>query len=96
MAKKAAKLQMWGSRILLRSAGAVEDHTEGGLFLPQQSLERQRYRLWEVVAVGPQVLETALAPGLRVLVSGVWVGEAVRWGDEEFRVVEEGHVIAIL
>jgi len=41
--------------------------TEGGLHLPQQAEDRQRYRQWEVVACGPYVQDEAILPGARVL-----------------------------
>ena len=88
-------LSMWGTRVLLRAPQDVEERV-GSLVLPEQAQDRQRYRQWEVVAVGARVRELALAPGARVLVSGQWVGEPVRWGDAEYRVVFEEQVIALL
>lgn len=59
-----------GNRILIR----VLRHDEltqrlGSLWLPQSAEKAQRYRQWEIVAVGPDVLDEVLLPGARILIA---------------------------
>ena len=91
-----AKVQMWGKRLLVKPIGEVVEQTAGGLWLPQQALDRQRYRQYEIVAVGNEVEEQMLQPGLDVVLNQPFPGEPVLLDGTEYRVIFEDHVIAFL
>lgn len=58
-----------GDRLLLRAI--PEDKLAqryGKLWLPPSGEDWQRYRRWEIAAVGPDVLDETLLPGLEVIV----------------------------
>ncbi len=59
-----------GSRILIRALRRDEIAQRlGSLWLPASAEAAQRYRQWEIVAVGPDVLDETLLPGARVLIA---------------------------
>lgn len=89
-------LQPTLDRILLRDISSLVTKTEGGIILPDQVVDRQKYRQWEIVRVGPLVQEAALQPGLEVITSGRFAGEPFDLHGETCRFVSEEQVIAIL
>lgn len=89
-------LKAHGALIVLRDITEVVDRTEGGIFLPQQAMDRQRHRRWIIDSVGPWVQDPTLQPGLEVITSGRFVGEPVVHEQETYRVVHEENIIAIL
>ena len=59
-----------GNRLLIRALrrdGIAQ--RLGSLWLPLSAEDSQRYRQWEIVAVGPDVLDETLLPGARVLIA---------------------------
>lgn len=77
------------------SADEIADQTEGGLWLPPSAEERQRYRQWDVVAVGEGVCEPALLPGARVLVSQ-YAGTPIVLNYQPYLLVFEERIDAII
>ena len=72
----------------------------GGLFIPDSAREKPLEA--EVVAVGTgrtlkngQKARLQLVPGNRVLI-GKWAGSEVKLGGEEYLILREGEVLAIL
>lgn len=89
-------LRAVGPLVVLRDITEVVDRTDGGIILPQQTMDRQRYRRWTIHSVGPWVLDPTLQPGLEVITSGRFTGEPVTHEGETYRVVHEDNIIAIL
>lgn len=83
-------------RVLLKDISSLVTETEGGIILPDQVVDRQKYRQWEIVAVGPYVQEPLLLPGLEVITGGRFTGEPFDYQGETYRVVSEGDIIAII
>ena len=66
----ASRIEPLGNRLLIRALRRDEiTQRLGSLWLPASAEDAQRYRQWEIVAVGPDVLDEALLPGARVLVA---------------------------
>ena len=87
-------LEVWGSRLLLKAVGAdVVNDKIGSLYVPAMAQDRQRHMRWEIVAVGDNVYDPLLAPGLQVLASK-WATTEIAWEGERYRVVYEADVIA--
>jgi len=87
---------MWGSRLLVRTPASVTTRTKSGLWLPPQAAERQRYRRWEIVAVGDDVGDKRLRPGVQVLISQQFAGEPFDLDNMPHRVILEEHAIALV
>ena len=83
--------------VLLKPVGEdqITDQTEGGLWLPDQAKDRQRYRQWEVIEAGPET-PLELQPGMRVIVDGRFAGQPLHLDDGEFRLMYDHHIIAAL
>ncbi len=85
-----------GTRILIRALRRDEIAQRlGSLWLPQSAEDAQKYRQWEIVAVGPDVLDEALLPGARVLIAQ-YAGATVEIDGEPHLFVFEENVDAIL
>jgi len=67
----------------------------GHIVLPQQAQDRQRYRQFTIVAVGPEVGDPALLPGARVIIT-MHAGVPVTIEREPYLMVSEDHVITLL
>lgn len=90
------ELRPLGSRVLVKTL--VEDATSdhyGHLVLPQQSADWQRYRQWEVVACGPEVLDETLLPGARIIINKL-AATPVEWHGETVAFVAEDQITAVL
>jgi len=81
-------------RVLLR---ALKDTSEryGSLVLPPSTAEWQRYRRWVIAAVGADVQDETLLPGIEVIVTRFSVAPVEHRG-ETLAFVNEDNVIAIL
>ena len=90
------RLRIYGNRVLLRALSRDEfaTQTAGGLYLPPQAEDRQRYRQWEIAAVGDSVRNVMLQPGLRIITSGRFVGEPYTFDGREYRVIAEENIAA--
>lgn len=86
-----------GSKILCQPVRDEElgEYSSGGIIIPDTSKAlHQRHLQAEIVEVGPDVVEPALLPGLRVIVrrySKNYVGES-----DEYFLVTENDVEAVL
>jgi len=81
--------------VLLQSVGDEQlTDKHGSLYLPEQALDRQRYRQWQVVNAGPET-PIELQPGMRVMVDGRFAGEEIHLDDGVFRLMFDYHIIAI-
>lgn len=73
----------------------LADRTPAGLWLPQQSVDvHQRHMQGEVVAIGPEVEQAELVPGMRVLTGRydrAWLDK-----DGEYWIVNENSCQAII
>lgn len=84
-----------GNRLLLQPIDDTADKTAGGLWLPPSADERQRYRRWEVLAVGAGVLDPVLLPGVEVI-AAQYAGSPVRFAKRDLMVVTEEMVLAVV
>ena len=93
----ASDLRPRGDRLLVRPLrnSEMSEETVGGIVLPEQTQARQRYRQWEIVAVGEDVMDETLAPGLRILCDQ-YSGTPFEIDREEFAFIGEEKVSAIL
>ena len=84
------------NRILIRALrrDEVADRL-GSLWLPTSAEDAQRYRQWEIVAVGPDVLDEALLPGARVLIAQ-YSGATVELNGEPHLFVAEENIDAVV
>ena len=91
-------LKPLGDRVVLKQLEA-EETTAGGIILTSQSKEKPQEA--EVIAVGPGIIEDGkLIPmeikiGDKVIYSK-YAGTEVKHGEEEFIVVKQGDILAIV
>ena len=95
MGKTKHELTPLGDRLLLRQTDNVIRQTESGIVLPDSAVDRQRYRMWEVVAVGAEVRDEALLPGAQVIVRQ-YGGTPTVHRQQNYTIVSEGDVYAIV
>jgi co-chaperonin GroES (HSP10) len=96
-AEIATRARPLGDRVLLKRLPKDElaEQTEGGIWLPQQSVDvHQQHMQGEVVAVGPDVIDRTLLPGLRVIVGRYFHAALDRDGD--YWITNEDNIAAIL
>lgn len=86
-----------GDKVILTTVSEddLQDQLPSGLYIPDQSVDlHQRHMQGEVVAVGPDVQEPALFPGLRVMLrrySQSFIGD-----EGKYWVVREPDILAVL
>lgn len=96
--KSKLKIQPLGDRIVVRPFEETEE-MRGGLYIPDTAKEKPLQG--EVLAVGPGRYEKGervpmeLKVGQRVLYSK-YAGTDVRMGDEEFLIIKESDVLAVI
>lgn len=97
--KNAVKLQPLGDRIVVQREQS-EEKTEGGIFLPDSAQDKPTRGT--VISVGDGRLlddgsrgEMQVKPGDRVLFTS-YAGENIEIGDEEYVLMSEGEVLAVL
>ena len=85
-----------GNRLLVKPLpkDATTDRY-GSLYLPQTAEDWQQYLQWEIVKVGPEVLDESLLPGAHVLVAR-FAGALVEIQRVPHAFIAEDAVIAIL
>ncbi|MBI2537639.1 MAG: co-chaperone GroES [Gemmatimonadetes bacterium] len=96
--KAKVKIQPLGDRVVIRSLEEAEE-MRGGLYIPDTAKEKPQQG--EIVAVGPGRFEKGervpmeLKVGLKVLY-GKYSGTEVRFDDEEYLIIKESDVLAVL
>jgi len=93
--KRPTQLTPLGNRLLLGPIAETVDQTPGGLWLPPAADERQRYRRWEILAVGADVLDETLLPGVEVI-ARMYGGTPVKFADRDLMFVAEEDVYAVV
>jgi co-chaperonin GroES (HSP10) len=91
----AKRLAVTGDRILLVAIEDTVDRTEGGIWLPDEAVDRQKSRRWKVYAHGPDV-SADIGLGQEVIVDGRFAGEPMDWKGSTVRFVREHNIIATL
>ena len=92
------KLVPLGDRIVLKQLEA-EETTKSGIVLPGQSKEKPQQA--EVIAVGPggmvdgKEVTMHVKPGDKVIYSK-YAGNEVKMGDEEYIIVKQNDILAIV
>ena len=92
-------IQPLGDRVLVRRLEA-EDKTKGGIVLPDTAKEKPQKG--EVVAVGKgKVLESGKVEALEVkkgdkILFGKYAGNEITYKDEEYLIMREEDILAIL
>ena len=96
--KAKVKIQPLGDRVVIRSLEEAEE-MRGGLYIPDTAKEKPQQG--EIVAVGPGRYEKGervpmeLKVGLKVLY-GKYSGTEVRFDDEEYLIIKESDVLAVI
>lgn len=97
--KNAVKLQPLGDRIVVQREQS-EEKTEGGIFLPDSAQDKPTRGT--VISIGDGRLlddgsrgEMQVKAGDRVLFTS-YAGENIEIGDEEYVLMSEGEVLAVL
>ena len=93
--KRPTQLTPLGNRLLLQPIEETVDRTEGGLWLPPSADERQRYRRWEIIAVGAEVLDETLLPGVEVIARR-YGGTPIKFAGLDLMFVSEDDVYAVI
>lgn len=92
------KLSPLGERVVLKESVA-EETTKSGIVLPSQAKEKPQYA--EVVEVGPGIvvdgekIPMEVKPGDKVIYSK-YAGMEVKLGDEEFIIVKQSDILAVV
>lgn len=92
------KLSPLGERVVLKESVA-EETTKSGIVLPSQAKEKPQYA--EVVEVGPgtvvdgEKIPMEVKPGDKVIYSK-YAGMEVKLGDEEYIIVKQSDILAIV
>jgi chaperonin GroES len=93
------KLQPLGDRLVVRREDS-EDRTEGGIYLPESA--KNKPTRGTVVSIGDgRLLDDGsrapmqVKPGDRVLFTS-YAGETIEIGDEEFILMGEGELLAVI
>ena len=92
------KLVPLGDRVVLKQL-AAEETTKSGIVLPGQNKEKPQQA--EVVAVGPggmvdgKEIVMSVKPGDKVI-TDKYSGSNVKIGDDEFTIVRQGDILAIV
>ena len=92
------KLVPLGDRVVLKQLVA-EETTKSGIVLPGQSKEKPQQA--EVIAVGPggtvdgKEIVMSVKPGDKVI-TDKYSGSNVKIGDEEYTIVRQGDILAIV
>ena len=96
--KAKVKIQPLGDRVVIRSLEEAEE-MRGGLYIPDTAKEKPQQG--EIVAIGPGRYEKCervpmeLKVGQRVLY-GKYSGTEVRFDDEEYLIIKESDVLAVI
>ena len=96
--KAKVKIQPLGDRVVIRSLEEAEE-MRGGLYIPDTAKEKPQQG--EIVAIGPGRYEKGervpmeLKVGQRVLY-GKYSGTEVRLDDEEYLIIKESDVLAVI
>ncbi|MFI3237190.1 MAG: co-chaperone GroES [Lachnospiraceae bacterium] len=91
-------LKPLGDRVVLKQLVA-EETTKSGIVLPGQSKEKPQQA--EVVSVGPGVVEDGVLVAMEVAIGdqviySKYAGTEVKLEEEEFIIVKQGDILAIL
>ncbi len=91
-------LRPLGDRVVLKQL-AVEETTKSGIVLPGQNKEKPEQA--EIVAVGPGTVENGKEIKMQVkvgdkVVYSKYSGNTVKLDDEEFVIVRQGDVLAVI
>ncbi len=92
------KLSPLGERVVLKESIA-EETTKSGIVLPSQAKEKPQYA--EVVEVGPGIvvdgekIPMEVKPGDKVIYSK-YVGTEVKLGDDEYIIVKQSDILAVV
>jgi len=98
MPLKARVIEQWtpqADRVLLRQLKDPGAERYGSLVLPPSAEEWQRYRRWVVAAVGADVQDETLLPGVEVIVTKFSTSPIEHRG-ETLAFVNESNVIAVI
>lgn len=96
--KSKVKIQPLGDRVVIRSLEETEE-MRGGLYIPDTAKEKPQQG--EIVAAGPGRYEKGvrvpmeLKVGQKVLY-GKYSGTEVRFDDEEYLIIKESDVLAVM
>lgn len=78
-----------------------EEKTSGGIYLPESSQEETH--IAEVIAVGEgrfsesgQLIKPSVKAGQTVLIKGKWAGDNVTVDGEEYKIVSDSDILAVL
>ncbi len=89
-------VQPRGTRLLIRPLAKSEMLEKvGSLYLTETTQENQRFRQWEVVAVGDEVRDPALLPGAQIVVDA-YGGSPFDIEGEPYAFIEEERVSCVL
>lgn len=97
--KQTSNILPLGDRVLLKPIEEKQMKTESGIYLPEGMREDKGGKYGEVVAVGPgrfddgEIVPMQVAVGQKVLYS--W-GDTIKHRDEEFVLVREGEILAVI
>jgi chaperonin GroES len=93
------KLQPLGDRLVVRREDSQE-RTEGGIYLPESAKNKPTRGVVVAVGDGKLLDDGSRAPmqvkaGYRVLFTS-YAGEAIEIGDDEFLLMSEGELLAVI
>ena len=78
-----------------------QEKTSGGIYLPESS--REETHIAEVIAVGEgrfsesgQLIKPSVKKGQIVLIKGQWAGDNVNVEGEEYKIVSDSDILAVL
>ena len=92
------KLRPLADRVVLKQ-NAAEERTSSGIFLTSAAQEKPE--IYEIVEVGPggmvegNEVEMIVSAGQKVLV-GKYSGSKVKLGDEEYTIVRQSDILAVI
>ena len=95
------KIHPLGDRILVKREDAPDEKSPSGIIIPDTA-KKEKSKMGVVVAVGPgrvsdegKLLPMSVKPGSKVIFNAGWDNEVVG-GDEEYFLVKESDVLAII
>ncbi len=94
------KIKPLSDKIVLKLKDPQEK-TSGGIYLPESS--REETHIAEVIAVGEgrfsesgQLIKPSVKKGQIVLIKGQWAGDNVNVEGEEYKIVSDSDILAVL
>ena len=97
---KPMKIKPLGDKVLLKLL-KPEEKVAGGIYIPEDA--QSENNIAEVIAVGEgrlsesgQLVKAAVKQGQKVLIKGKWAGDDVTVEGEDFKIVSDSEILAVI